>query len=185
MKQCPRCNKQYNPFRGEIRDGEMMCEICADPGSYIVPHNFRELIEQEIEKETGTTWRPKEGVKPVMEATPRRTEAISDADRRFNYHPPKDDEQILKYQTIREAARDFSGVIRELCPDAPETRLAQMHVDNSMFWANAAIARWSDQHDDAALAQWSEDNAGPIDGHQAEDISDETLSDNLFWETVF
>lgn len=58
----------------------------------------------------------------------------------FTYHPPKDD-QTSRYEKIRSTAKDMSILIELLCPDSREKDFAIMKIEESVFWANAAIAR--------------------------------------------
>lgn len=59
---------------------------------------------------------------------------------RFTYHPPKED-QIPRFQAIREAALDFANLLETLCPDSRELSLALTALDQVVWSANAAIAR--------------------------------------------
>ncbi|QWU18454.1 hypothetical protein KP014_20135 [Paenibacillus sophorae] len=58
----------------------------------------------------------------------------------FSYHPPKVG-QSEKYQQIREKAKEFAYLIDELAPSSREKSLAMTNLEQSVFWANAAIAR--------------------------------------------
>jgi hypothetical protein len=62
---------------------------------------------------------------------------------RFTHHPPQDDEQVEKYEEIRSYAKGFATALRELCPMSRELKLAVTNLEQSVFWANAAIARRS------------------------------------------
>jgi len=59
---------------------------------------------------------------------------------RFTYHAPKGD-QAKRYETIREEAKTFALLMNELCPDSRELSLALTHLETSVFFANASIAR--------------------------------------------
>lgn len=59
---------------------------------------------------------------------------------RFTYHPPKGD-QGARYVTIRDAASEYAAVIAKLTPESREQSLAITHLEQSVMWANAAIAR--------------------------------------------
>ena len=63
-----------------------------------------------------------------------------DIETRFTYHPPKDD-QAERYKFIRTFAKEFALDIQENCPDSREKSLAITKLEESVFWANAAIAR--------------------------------------------
>lgn len=59
---------------------------------------------------------------------------------RFTYHAPKDG-QPDKYNAIRSEAFDLACCIRALCPDSRELSLALTSLEETVMWANAAIAR--------------------------------------------
>lgn len=61
---------------------------------------------------------------------------------RFTYHPPKDGQAEL-YEAIRHIARDMATCINDLCPECREQALAFTALEESVMWANAAIARRS------------------------------------------
>jgi hypothetical protein len=63
-----------------------------------------------------------------------------DLQKRFTYHPPKGD-QAHRYELIRDIARNFAETIDRLAPDSREKSLAVTHLEESVMWANAAIAR--------------------------------------------
>jgi hypothetical protein len=60
--------------------------------------------------------------------------------KRFTYHPPHDD-QVNRYQDIREHARAFATLLDRHCPDSREKSLALTALDETVMWANASIAR--------------------------------------------
>ena len=59
---------------------------------------------------------------------------------RFTYHAPKEG-QLAKYEQLRNAAREFATLIRDLTPYSREQSLALTHLEDAAMWANAAIAR--------------------------------------------
>jgi len=61
-------------------------------------------------------------------------------EKRFTYHPPKDD-QIQRYENIRETAKGMAWVIECCCPESAEKSIAISKLDEAVMWANAAIAR--------------------------------------------
>jgi hypothetical protein len=61
-------------------------------------------------------------------------------EKRFTYHPPKDD-QPIRYARLREAAKNFAYLIDDLCPNSREKSLAWTHLEDAVMCANAAIAR--------------------------------------------
>ncbi len=62
----------------------------------------------------------------------------------FTYHEPKNQEQLDRYKWIRDTAREFGEAIVRLCPDSRERSLAITKLEETVMWANAAIARESD-----------------------------------------
>lgn len=58
----------------------------------------------------------------------------------FKYHAPKPG-QPEKYEAIREKAKEFAYLIEELAPNSRERSVALTKLEESMMWANAAIAR--------------------------------------------
>lgn len=65
----------------------------------------------------------------------------ADLRNRFTYHPPSDDETIARYANIRRSALVFAQMLNESVPDGREKSLAITHLEEVVFWANAAIAR--------------------------------------------
>jgi hypothetical protein len=59
---------------------------------------------------------------------------------RFTFHPASP-EQAQSYTEIRSLAFDLAKRLDELCPDSRELSLALTHLEDAVFWANAAIAR--------------------------------------------
>lgn len=58
----------------------------------------------------------------------------------FTYHSPKDD-QPERYTALRNRAKQLAHEINDLCPDSREKSLALTNLEQSIMWANAAIAR--------------------------------------------
>ncbi|MCK9495224.1 MAG: hypothetical protein M0R75_06975 [Dehalococcoidia bacterium] len=63
----------------------------------------------------------------------------ADLDYRFGFHPAAPDTGP-KHDRIRAAAREFAEVINEVAPDSRQKSLAVTALEESMHWANAAIA---------------------------------------------
>ena len=61
---------------------------------------------------------------------------------RFTYHAPTEG-QPEKYEKIRGMAHSFAAELVEDCPESRELSLALTHLDEVVFFANAAIARRS------------------------------------------
>jgi len=64
--------------------------------------------------------------------------------RNFTYHKPlesKTNKQSDRYEHIRDKARRLALDLLELCPSSRELALALTNLEQSVMWANAAIAR--------------------------------------------
>ena len=61
---------------------------------------------------------------------------------RFMHHAPPDQETVVKYETMRRRCLLLAEHIVESCPDSRERSLAITHLEEVMFWANAAVARY-------------------------------------------
>jgi hypothetical protein len=57
----------------------------------------------------------------------------------FSYHAPKAD-QADRYETLREAAKEFAKQVEALTPVSREQSVALTNVQQAVMWANAAIA---------------------------------------------
>jgi len=58
----------------------------------------------------------------------------------FTYHAPKDD-QAERYESMREKAKELAFLIQGSTPKSREQSLALTKLEESIFFANAAIAR--------------------------------------------
>jgi hypothetical protein len=58
----------------------------------------------------------------------------------FTYHPPQGD-QPLRYEELRHQAKELALLMARLCPESRELSLALTNLEQSVMWANAAIAR--------------------------------------------
>lgn len=63
-----------------------------------------------------------------------------DLDNIYKYHAPKKG-QPEKYEAIRAKAKELAELIDTMCPDTRERYTAFIHLETSVMWANAAIAR--------------------------------------------
>ena len=61
-------------------------------------------------------------------------------DNNFVYHSPKPG-QNEKYVVLREQAKGLAENFIRLCPPSRERSVALTSLEDSIFWANAAIAR--------------------------------------------
>lgn len=57
----------------------------------------------------------------------------------FIYHAPTP-EQIEKYAQLREMGKNLAYLIADSCPDSKEKNLAFTNLQQTIMWANAAIA---------------------------------------------
>lgn len=64
----------------------------------------------------------------------------AELEKRFTHHPPKDD-QAERFRQLRLSARVLATRIVESTPTSREQSLALTALEESVFWANAAIAR--------------------------------------------
>ena len=62
---------------------------------------------------------------------------------RFSYHPPRDEHTKKQHEHIRETLYGVAQVFGAMLPDSREKSLAITKLEETMFWANAAIARHS------------------------------------------
>ena len=58
----------------------------------------------------------------------------------FTYHAPKEG-QPEKYEILRATAKGWATMVVELAPDSRERSIALTKIEESVMWANAAIAR--------------------------------------------
>lgn len=65
---------------------------------------------------------------------------VADLRNRFTYHPPQPGQPEL-YMELRELALKFALRLATACPGSRELSLAWTHLETTVFWANAAIAR--------------------------------------------
>ena len=60
----------------------------------------------------------------------------------FTYHPPIAElNQGGRYDIIRSLAHGYAHRLMTLCPPSRELSLALTHIEEAVFYANAAIAR--------------------------------------------
>lgn len=64
----------------------------------------------------------------------------SEIDTRFTYHAPKEG-QPAKYVELRDKAKGLAELINKHCPESREKSLAVTALEESVMWANSAIAR--------------------------------------------
>ena len=66
--------------------------------------------------------------------------APADIDNRFVYHAP-DAIRVEKHEIVRRDVRTLANRLNDSLPEGREKSLAITHLEEVMFWANAAIAR--------------------------------------------
>jgi len=59
---------------------------------------------------------------------------------RFTYHAP-DERDVLNHEAIRNFGLDLARILNDLLPDSREKSLAMTKLEETIMWANAAIAR--------------------------------------------
>lgn len=64
----------------------------------------------------------------------------AELENRFTYHPPSG-AQPAQYTAIRSMALVFAQKINQIVPESREKSLALTNLEQTVMWANAAIAR--------------------------------------------
>ena len=64
----------------------------------------------------------------------------NDLERRIKYHRP-DQDGLDRIAQMRRLALDFGNGIRQMCPPGHEQDQAIANLEQTLFWANAGIAR--------------------------------------------
>jgi hypothetical protein len=71
-----------------------------------------------------------------------------DLENRFTYHAPiAGSDQPLRYEALRDKAKEFADMIARYTPPSREQSMALTHLEHAVMQANAAIAR----HEDAPV----------------------------------
>ena len=65
---------------------------------------------------------------------------VNDIRTRFTYHAP-DPAKAAKHQSIRQMLMNAAHNLNDMLADGREKSLAVTHLEEAMFWANAALAR--------------------------------------------
>jgi hypothetical protein len=64
----------------------------------------------------------------------------AEIDRRFDYHMPTSTKEP-QHDAVRDQFKTTATVLAAMLPEGREKALAMTHLEEAMFWANAAIAR--------------------------------------------
>lgn len=75
-----------------------------------------------------------------MKQYPLNPDNRAKLDNMFTYHSPKDD-QPERYSLLRNVAKSLAFNIVTSTPPSREQSLALTHLEEAIFYANAAIAR--------------------------------------------
>lgn len=65
----------------------------------------------------------------------------ADIENRFAFHPASDEEKRDAHTSVRQNCRALADFLNEKLPDGREKSLAITHLEEVMFWGNAALAR--------------------------------------------
>lgn len=66
--------------------------------------------------------------------------AAEDLANRFTYHAPSPD-KVRLHEEVREAVHELAREFNASLPDGREKSLVMTHLEEAVFWANAALAR--------------------------------------------
>lgn len=67
--------------------------------------------------------------------------APEDIAHRFAFHPATTDEKRDAHTSVRQQCRQLADSLNEQLPEGREKSLAITHLEEVMFWGNAALAR--------------------------------------------
>ncbi len=65
----------------------------------------------------------------------------AEIERRFSHHPPRTPERVDAHERVRAIARHAAEELAEILPAGREAALAFTALEDTMMWANAAVAR--------------------------------------------
>lgn len=71
--------------------------------------------------------------------------SAADIEHRFAFHAATTAEKRAEHGSVREACKALAHFIDEHVPDGREKALAVTNLEQTMFWANAAIARQTEE----------------------------------------
>jgi hypothetical protein len=64
-----------------------------------------------------------------------------DVKNRFSYHAPRTPEVSEAHERVRQECQIFAEFLNHVLPEGREKSLAVTNLEQTMMWANAAIAR--------------------------------------------
>lgn len=64
-----------------------------------------------------------------------------DIENRFAFHPATTEEKRDAHTSVRQQCRQVADFLNEKLPEGREKSLAITHLEEAMFWGNAALAR--------------------------------------------
>lgn len=67
-----------------------------------------------------------------------------DIGNRFDFHPATTDEKRNEHTSVRQNCRRLADFLSNVLPGGREKALAITKLEECMFWANAAVARYGD-----------------------------------------
>jgi hypothetical protein len=65
----------------------------------------------------------------------------ADIEHRFAFHPATSEEKRDAHTSVRQNCRVLADFLNEKLPEGREKALAITHLEEVMFWGNAALAR--------------------------------------------
>lgn len=68
---------------------------------------------------------------------------------RFRFHPASTEQRRRDHEEVRSLVGTVAQDLNDLLPDGREKSLVMTHLEEAMFWANAAIARRPDVEEQA------------------------------------
>lgn len=74
----------------------------------------------------------------MSHADPRST---ADIDHRFSFHPASTPDRVAEHEKVREGCKALAHFLDELLPGGREKSLALTNLEQTVMWANAAVAR--------------------------------------------
>jgi len=66
--------------------------------------------------------------------------SFADIENRFSYHPASTPERVAAHEAVRAACKTLAHLLDGLVPNGRHKALAMTALEETMHWANAAIA---------------------------------------------